>query len=219
MKICGIDEAGRGPVIGPLVIAGICFDEKDAEELVRLNVRDSKLIPPKKREELFEKLIKIAKSYKIITIPADEIDSKNAAGINLNQLEAMKAAEIINELQPNVIYVDSPTSPKASKFGEMIREHLKNKDVDIHAEHKADLNHRQVGAARILAKVTRDAAIEKIKKEIKLDFGSGYVADPITQKFVEEHWENALSKYIRHSWGNIKKLKHMKAQQKLNLED
>ncbi|MEK6923126.1 MAG: ribonuclease HII [Nanoarchaeota archaeon] len=219
MKICGIDEAGRGPVIGPLVIAGACFDEKDLPELVRLNVRDSKLVPEKKRKELFNEIIKLAHSYKIIIVPADEIDSTNAKGINLNHLEAIKAAEIISELKPDVVYVDSPTSPDAKTFAKYIRDHLDFLPKDIHAEHKADVNHREASAASILAKVTRDAEIEKIKKEVKLDFGSGYSADPITKKFVEEHWENTLAKYIRHSWGNIKKLKHLKAQQKLNFQN
>ena len=71
----------------------------------------------------------------------------------------------------------------------------------------------------MIIRFTRDAEIEKIKKEVKLDFGSGYSADPVTQKFVEAHWENELSKFIRHSWGNIKKLKSNKAQQKLDFKD
>jgi ribonuclease HII len=136
--------------------------------------------------------------------------------LNINLLEALKCAEIIKELKPDLVYVDSPTSPRAEKFAEFIRAKLpKDFHVDIIAEHKADTNHLEAGAASILSKVTGDREVDKIRKEVGLDFGSGYPADPITMKFVKEHWENSLSKYIRHSWGTIKDLKNAKGQQKL----
>jgi len=154
--------------------------------------------------------------YKIIIIPAQEIDSRSAVGLNINQLEALKCAEIIKTLKPDLVYVDSPTSPRASKFAELIAANLpKDLHVDIMSEHKADVNHPECSAASILAKVTRDEEVAKIRKETGLDFGSGYPADPITMKFVKEHWENALSKYIRHSWGTIKELEKQKSQKTL----
>jgi len=215
MKILGIDEAGRGPVIGPLVICGAMFEEEKVPELKKLGVKDSKLLSPARRKSLFQKIIDISSGYKLEIVSAQEIDSRASIGLNLNQLEALKAAQIIDELKPDVVFVDSPTSPDQNKFEEMIRRHLKNQNVDIHAEWKADLNHPEASAASILAKVTRDEEIEKIKKEIGEDFGSGYSADPITIKFVKEHWENSLAKYIRKSWGTIKELEKLKGQKKL----
>jgi len=216
MKVCGIDEARRGPVVGPLVIAGILVDESKVPELKKIGVKDSKLLSPKQREKLFDEIIKIVDDYHIIIISAQELDSRSSVGVNLNQLEALKCAEIITKLKPELVYVDSPTSPRASKFAEIISANLK-KDihVDIIAEHKADLNHVEVGAASILAKVTGDREVEKIKKETKLDFGSGYPSDPITVKFVKEHWENKLAKYIRKSWSTIKRMKEEKLQSSL----
>jgi len=216
MKICGIDEARRGPVIGPMVISGILIDEEKVPELKKIGVKDSKLLTPKQRDNLFGKILKIVDDSKIIIISAQEIDSRAAVDLNINQLEALKCAEIIKALKPDIVYVDSPTSPRASKFAELISAHLpKDMHIDIIAEHKADLNHLEVGAASILSKVTGDREVDKIRKEIGLDFGSGYPADPITVKFVKQHWENALSKYIRHSWGTIKELEKAKGQKTL----
>jgi len=212
--IAGCDESGRGPVLGPLVISCVSVDECKLCELEKMGVKDSKLLTPKQREKLYDRIIKLAHSYKIVVISAQEIDSRASVGLNLNQLEALKIAQLIDEIKPDVIYVDSPTSPDQNKFEHMIRKHLKC-ECDIHAGWKADLHHRIVGASSILSKVTRDREVEKIRKEVGMDFGSGYPADPITMKFVKEHWENSLSKYIRHSWGTIKDLKKAKGQQKL----
>lgn len=216
MKIvAGCDEAGRGPVLGPLVISCVAIEEDKLGELKKIGVKDSKLLTPKQREKLYAKIIKLAHSYKISVISAQEIDSRNAVGTNLNQLEALKIAGLIDELRPDVVYVDSPTSPKAEKFAEMILKNSVHKDIKIIAEHRADLHHVIVGASSILSKVIRDQEIEIIKKEIGLDFGSGYPSDPITMKFVKEHWENSLSQYIRKSWGTIKELEKAKWQKTL----
>ena len=215
MKICGVDEAGRGPVIGPLVICAYCIDEKDLPKLEKLKVKDSKLLTAKQREQLYPKLKKLSKDFKLAVISAKEIDSRNAVGTNLNQLEALKIAELLDDLCPDVVYVDSPTSPKAEKFAEMILKTSIHKNIKIIAEHKADVKYPVVSAASIIAKVDRDEEIELIKKEIGLDFGSGYPADPITMGFVRAHWENALSQYIRKSWGTIKELQKAKNQKTL----
>ena len=215
MKICGVDEAGRGPVVGPLVICAYCVDESQLKGLQKLNPKDSKLLTPKQRESFYKKLTKLSKDFKLAVISAQEIDSRNAVGTNLNQLEALKIAELLDDLCPDVVYVDSPTSPKAGRFADMILKTSVHKNIKIVAEHKADVNYPICSAASILAKVTRDEEIEIIKKEIGLDFGSGYPADPITIKFVKAHWENALSKYIRKSWGTIKDLKKAKFQKTL----
>lgn len=219
MIICGIDEAGRGPVIGPLVLAGVCIEEEKVAELEELNVKDSKLVTPNRRKQLFQKIISLAKSYTIIKVEAQEIDSRASVGLNINQLEALKCADIVNALLPDIIYVDSPISPRASKFGDLIRANLEDKDVKIISEHKADEKYLVVGAASILAKVTRDEEIEKIKKATGINFGSGYPSDERTMKFLEEHWENKLAKFIRKSWGTIKELKKKKYQTTLEVFD
>jgi len=92
--ICGIDEAGRGPVIGPLVMCGILIKREDEEKLVKLKVKDSKLLTKKKREYLFDKIKDISDKFEIISIFPEEIDNavNNHDGLNLNRLEAKKSA-------------------------------------------------------------------------------------------------------------------------------
>src|SRR3989344_7253116 len=166
MKICGIDDAGRGPVLGPLVMAGILIEEKDEPQLRKIKVKDSKLLTPKQRTALFPKITKIAENYKIIVVSPQEIDKavKKDDGLNLNWLEANKSIEIIEELKPDLTILDSPSN-NIKSYKSYVQHHLKHK-TQIQAEHKADLNYPVVSAASILAKVTRDAEIEKIKKQI-----------------------------------------------------
>lgn len=215
MIICGVDEAGRGPVIGPLVIAAVCFDESKLGQLAKLKVRDSKILSSRRRTELANKIKKIAKAFEIVTISAQEIDSRAAVGLNLNQLEALKISEIINKLKPDIVYIDSPTSPRPTKFAELIRAHLE-RDAQLIAKHKADEKYPVVAAASILAKITRDREISRIKEEVGFDFGSGYPSDKRTMAFLKEHWENELAKYIRKSWGTIKELRKKKFQRTLD---
>ena len=186
MLVVGIDEAGRGPCIGPLVTCGAMMKEKDIPKLIALDVKDSKLLTIKQRDFLFDELKKLVK-YKILIVKPAEIDDavNGKGGLNLNWLEARKSAEIINFLKPNKAILDCP-SPNIQKYTEYV-ENLLTVKVKVICEHKADLNYPIVSAASIIAKVTRDREIEKIKKEIGIDFGSGYPADPRTKEFLKKY--------------------------------
>jgi ribonuclease HII len=198
--ICGIDEAGRGPVIGPLVMCGLLVKEEDEKKLVKLEVKDSKLLTKSRREFLFDKIKDISYKYEIITIYPDEIDHavNNHDGLNLNRLEARKSAEIVNLLKPDKAIIDAPSN-NIKNYRQYILNYIKNKEIELTLEHKADLNYPIVSAASILAKVTRDAEIDKIKKKIKIDFGSGYMSDPKTVDFLEKYYEKH-SDLFRKSW-------------------
>jgi len=215
MKICGIDDAGRGPVLGPLVMAGILIEEKDEPQLRKIKVKDSKLLTPKQRTALFPKIIKIVENYKIIVVSPQEIDKavKKDDGLNLNWLEANKSIEIIEELKPDLAILDSPSN-NIKSYKSYVQHHLKHK-TQIQAEHKADLNYPVVSAASILAKVTRDSEIEKIKKQIGIDFGSGYMTDQRTVEFLTNNCDK-YPEIFRHSWYPCKKIDEMKKQQKLD---
>ena len=213
--ICGIDEAGRGPIIGPLVMCGLMVKEEDEKALVKLKVKDSKLLTKIKRESLFDKIKDVSYKYKVIVIYPDEIDHavNNHDGLNLNRLEARKSAEIINLLKPDKAIIDCP-SPNCKKFEEYLRNLLKNKKIELVVEHKADVNYPVVSAASIIAKVTRDNEIEKIKKKIKIDFGSGYMADPKTVDFLEKYYETH-ERIFRKSWLPYQHILNNKFQKKL----
>jgi len=212
--ILGIDEAGRGPVIGPLVIAGVTIDASKEKALKQLGVKDSKVLAPAVRERLFDEIIKIVKDYKILIIQPREIDMavESEEGDNLNWLEAKKSAEIINILKPNTAYLDCP-STNIARYKAYIA-NLLNVSSTIVAEHKADANYPVVSAASILAKVTRDAEIEKIKEKIKINFGSGYPSDPVTQAFLKKNY-NKHAEIFRKSWSSWKTAKEKAGQMSL----
>ncbi len=222
----GIDEAGRGPVIGPMVIVGI---KSDVEPLKELNVNDSKLIKKEKRESLFNDILSVIDDYSTKVISPEEIDkSVLSQDSNLNKLEFQNFYEIILELRPKKIIIDCPISNntnflyKFSKyFEEVLNEkgtvkenRLNFKEMEIIAENKADEKYPIVSGASIIAKVIRDREIEKIKDEIGFDFGSGYPSDPKTKEFIKENWDK-YDNIFRKSWTTWKRLKRKKSQNNL----
>ncbi len=210
--ILGIDEAGRGPVIGPMVIAGVLINEKDEQKLRDMQVKDSKLIPPAIREDLFKEIKKVAKDYKIIIIQPKEIDNAlETPELNLNKLEAIKSAEIINKLKADKVIIDC-ASTNENAYKSFIKDRLNYKPEMI-VEHKADTNYIVVGAASILAKVTRDNEIEKIRKKYG-EIGPGYPSNRITQAFIKENWEKH-PEIFRKTWRTYKKFTESKSQKNL----
>jgi ribonuclease HII len=216
--ICGADEAGRGPCFGPLVVAGIVV-ENDTE-LVRIGACDSKQLTPRRRELLAPMIQKIASKYEIIVMPAADIDDLRKT-MTLNELEVFVYSKIIEKLKPDVCYVDA-VDVKEERFGRDILSHLSYKPRMI-SEHKADVNYPIVGAASILAKVTRDEHVRRIAQELepKLDLplGSGYPADPVTKKFLST-WVSrfgSLPPHVRTSWETCQKL--IKNQNTKRLDD
>ena len=212
MKVLGIDEAGRGPVIGPLVMAGVLIDDKYEQKLRDMGVKDSKLIPPAIREDLFKEIKKLAKDYKIIVVQPKEIDNAlNSPELNLNKLEALKSIEIANKLKADKIILDCPsTNEKAykSSFQDML-----DYKTTIISEHKADVTYPVVSAASILAKVTRDKEIEKIRKKYG-EIGPGYPSNPITQAFLKKNWKK-YPEIFRQTWATYKKVAQSKNQKLL----
>ncbi|MDP2908916.1 MAG: ribonuclease HII [Nanoarchaeota archaeon] len=212
--IFGTDEAGRGCVVGNLVLAGLVIEEKDMHKLEELKVKDSKLLTPRQREHLFDRILKAVKDKVIAQASPKEIDEAiESDSLNLNWLEAIKTAEMINKLKPDKAILDCP-SPNKKAYTEYIRKHLDNKGIEIIAEHHAESKFPIVAAASIIAKVTRDREIEKIKKGIGIDFGSGYPSDPVTQKFLKENYNN-YPQIFRKTWLSFKRLKKEEKQKGL----
>ena len=211
--ILGIDEAGRGPVVGPLVIAGAMIEEKDLKKLASLGLRDSKMITPKRREFLYTKLKKVLRGFSIVKVSARDIDTLRETR-NLNIIEAEAMAKIIKESGADKAIVDAP-QVSTGKFRNILLNLAKN-HTEIVAENKADEKYPIVSAASIIAKVERDAEIEKIKKKVKFDFGVGYPHDERTIAFVKAAMDHPeFSQYIRHSWVTVELLKGKKKQKKL----
>ena len=215
MLILGIDEAGRGPCVASLFIAGVLIEEKDEAKLKELGVKDSKLLTHKKREFLAEKIKKIAKKIKIIEVKPEEIDRavNGDHGLNLNWLEAHKTAEIINELKPDKAIIDCP-SPNIKRYKEYLLKLLDNKKIELVVDHKAE-RFLPVAAASILAKCEREDEVKKIEKMIGQSIGTGYPSNLICQKFLKENWDK-YPDIFRKSWVTWKNHKIAKIQKKLN---
>ncbi|MBR9681829.1 MAG: ribonuclease HII [Candidatus Altiarchaeota archaeon] len=200
VNVLGIDEAGRGPVIGPLVMVGFLMDEKDLKLLTQLGVKDSKQLTEARREELEPKLRELGEVFMEVIHPW-QIDVEN-----LNVLERKAAKRIIAAAKPNQAFVDA--------FEKNLDKKLQTQGVKIIAEYKADDTYPVVGAASIVAKVHRDRAIKDLAKKHG-PMGSGYPSDPMTRKFVEawikEH--KTIPDFIRKSWGTTRNIIE-KAEQK-----
>jgi len=214
MLVLGVDEAGRGPVIGPMVMCGAIIDSKKVKQLEKLQVKDSKLLTKKTREELFDQIKELVDDYQLVTVLPDEIDDAvNSEIFNLNKLEAKKTAKILNKLKPNRAYIDCP-DVNPENYKKVLQKQLKE-EMELVVEHKAE-RYAIVAAASILAKVTRDRLIDKLKKKYDVDFGSGYSSDPYTKKFMAKHWnKKKYSPIIRKSWATYKNLKIAKSQTNL----
>jgi ribonuclease HII len=209
MLVAGVDDAGRGSVIGPLVIAGVLMREEDLPKLVELKVRDSKLLTAHRREILAVEIKRIAQKFSVVKISPKEIDKVVEKGRKLhklNRLEAQKMAEIIEMLKPDIAYVDA-SDVLEERFKQHILECLTFKPKIV-SEHKADRKYPIVSAASIIAKVERDKAIAELAEKYG-DLGCGYPTDPKTLDFLRR-WLEKFGEYpdfVRKSWKPAKKAK------------
>ncbi|MGZ7107932.1 MAG: ribonuclease HII [Methanobacterium sp.] len=200
MKIIGIDEAGRGPVIGPLVVSGVAVSEEKLEKLEKFQLKDSKRLTPGRRKVMFRRINKIAQCHSV-HIQAMDIDNLRAKGINLNEIEKIAIKKVIGLSKPDIAYIDC-LDVKPQRFCaemENFRDNLK-----VIAEHKAEDTYFIVAAASIIAKVERDMEIEKLKKNYK-DIGSGYPSDPKTIAFLKKFSYEDLPEFVRKSWATVKR--------------
>ncbi len=211
MLILGIDDAGRGPIIGPMVLAGVLISYESEAELKALGVKDSKAVLQNSRVKIAKSIKSIALDSKVVLSTPEEIDSSILSGTNLNTLEAIKTAEIINYITKNhksriKVVVDCP-SVNIKAWTATLLKYVKEPDnLEVTCEHKADVNHVAVSAASILAKTTREEQVDKIKEKYG-NMGSGYPADPFTKEFlIKRGKELENSGIFRKSWQTWKTL-------------
>jgi len=210
MKILGIDEAGRGPVIGPMVMAGAMIEEGKEKQLG--DVKDSKLVSQKNRI-ILERNIKKQTKYEILVVEPEIIDAAVLSGeLNLNWLEAHKQAEIINKLKPDKAIIDCP-SINCKAYEEYLQNLIKNKNIQLIVEHKADDKYPICSAASILAKTEREKQMGDIKRKYGKT-GSGYPADPYTKEFIKKNWDK-YPEIFRKSWSTYKRFAENKSQKTL----
>jgi ribonuclease HII len=204
----GIDDAGRGPVLGSMVLAGAVLTKEQEVLLKKAGVADSKTVLHPKRMELAKLIEANSEGHAVVLLTAKEIDFGLNNGTNLNTLEAQAMAKIINELaKPGMnVIIDCP-SVNTVAWRKVLISYVKHPDqLDIKCEHKADVNHVSASAASILAKVRREEEVDKLKKQYGA-IGSGYPADPYTQAFLKENGLKLKDSGIfRTTWATWKEL-------------
>ena len=208
---CGVDEAGRGPVMGPLVVGAVYVEDDDV--LRSIGVKDSKKLTPRRREVMYDEIVSAVEGYSIITLSAEEIDAKRER-MSLNMVEMEMFAEAVSRMPVTRVYVDCP-DPNEEKFGNMLSVRINNTPVT--ARHKADDTYPVVSAASILAKVTRDRLIAEISEEFGENIASGYPSDPVTIAFIEK-WlkeKGCTPRHTRNSWDTVRNLKSRRLVRKI----
>ena len=204
----GVDEAGRGPVLGPMVMCIVAANQEQKGQLNKLGCKDSKQLTPLKRNKL-ARAIKQLCAHVIIKVSPQEIDDAVISDTSsLNVLEAVTTAKLINRLNKKTpitsVMIDLPDKNK-QRYLETIMNNVQNKNIHIDAQYKADENDVTVAAASIIAKVTRDKSLETQTKKHQLPFVSGYPGDPNTKKALEGHYKAyKQAGLVRRSWKTAK---------------
>lgn len=209
MLICGIDENGRGAVIGPLIITGVIIEKNDINKLKEIGVRDSKQLSKEKREKLYEKIEEIAKEIIVLRVFPEKIDKLRKNGVSLNEIEAMKTGEIINYSNADVYYIDSLTT-KPEKYKEKILKYVSREPVPrLIVKNYLDETNPVVSAASIIGKVERDKEIDKIARIENLETGVGYPHDEKTREFLKRIYKkyHGYPNYVRKTWITAKEIK------------
>ncbi len=210
--VAGIDEAGRGPVLSSMVVCAYACAEENEAELLKLGVKDSKMLSAEKRRELFGPILALGKAS-IVERSAGELNAAMDRA-SLNDIEAKQKAEALNGVEKTAskntvqrAYIDTP-DPTLSTFERRMKRFYKGQ-VKLVLSHKADQKYPVVSAASIIAKVTRDARIDELKALVGEDFGSGYSHDERTIAFLQKHWTNKahpIHPHVRTHWATAKNL-------------
>ncbi len=202
MKIAGVDEAGKGPVIGSMIVAGVMVQEDMLPMLERMGLRDSKAISPKKREFLASKIKEIGICY-TLEISSSEIDDLRKK-TTLNEIVVESYVRVLKQLKPDKALLDA-ADVDADRFAKNVQEGY-GRNIKITSEHNADVKYTLVSAASIIAKVRRDETMRELERLLGKNIGSGYPSDIRTVCFLDD-WikeHGSLPSFVRHSWKTAK---------------
>lgn len=210
----GVDEAGRGPSIGPLVVCALSIPSVDRSILKRIGVDDSKKLSKKRREKIYDEIISNAEprgwEVGLIRCEAGIIDSWMESG-TLNSLEVKLFADAISKttgrLSECTVFLDA-CDVDAARFGRNVSNALGDqwKECEVVSRHRMDSTDVITGAASIIAKVNRDSAVDELSREIGIDLGSGYPSDSKSKIAIEELCkEDVLNDCLRRKWRNVER--------------
>ncbi len=210
---CGVDEAGRGSVMGPLVVGAVFVESDDL--LLEIGVKDSKKLTPKRRESMYERLIASVPGWSVSIASAADIDRLRKT-MSLNDVELRMFCDAVSKHPASEVIADCP-DVNESGFTSRFKTAL-DADVAVIAKHKADDTYPVVSAASIIAKVTRDRMMEEIRERFGTDVGSGYPSDRHTMEFIES-WIKRYGKApeeVRCSWEPVRAMLSMRSNTKIS---
>jgi len=198
MNIAGVDEAGKGPVIGPMCVAGVLIEESNLHLIEELGLKDSKKLTPDRRRFLDGEIKKIVDGWFVLEVSAHQIDELRTV-MTMNEIMVQSFARVLEDLKPEYAILDA-ADVNEGRFGRNVQRSCRH-HVRITSRHKADATYRIVSAASIVAKVHRDRAVDMLHKKVG-DFGSGYPSDPKTIRFLREWFceHKRFPEWVRHSW-------------------
>jgi ribonuclease HII len=215
--VLGLDEAGRGPVLGPLVLAGVCVRSERQRTLLDLGVKDSKAFGStasgrRRRAQLAAQIRSLAAGVVVLSVDAAEVDRRVRLG-ELNHLERELASAVVERLPDGArIFADG-----ARIFGPLRARHPRLVAID-----RADETSPGVAAASILAKVERDAQVERIVVALAEELGvapgeirGGGYANRSTEELLRAYYarHNRLPPEVRRSydWPVLRELDRLQA--------
>lgn len=198
---CGVDEAGRGSVLGPLVVGSVYADSDVT--LKDMGVKDSKKLSPKVRDQMYDRITG-SFEFKTVIVSAEEID-RMRKDISLNEIELNMFVQACSKMRVSAVYADCP-DVNESGFSRSMSVQMEG--TTVIAKHKGDDLFPIVSAASIIAKVTRDRMIDDIQKEFGTNIGSGYPSDHYTMEFIEKWIKDNGSppKHTRCSWEPVRQM-------------
>lgn len=212
---CGVDEAGRGAVLGPLVTAGVTLTREGQEHLWSLGVRDSKTVSPARRKLLYPLILETAEAVATVHISALEIDRRAGGNENLNAMEFEAMLHVCSMLTGSADhFVLDSYDPTPARLSGRIAEALQARSTAspvVHAEHGADTRFVVAAAASIVAKYERDSAWARLQGEAGIEAGTGYPSDPRTKAWLETYFAEdahraAPPHFARAMWQTLRRL-------------
>lgn len=202
-RVLGVDEAGRGAVLGPLVVAGVALAVREQTKLWDLGFRDSKALSRDRRRALVRRLASSGARGRVVVLPAVAVDRAS-----LTDLELEATAALIRRLGPEAVVVDTPVGPGAiSWFRELLAARAGLPTAAISVAPKADRDHPAAAAASVLAKVVRDSYILLLRRQYG-DFGWGYPSEERVQAYLQA-WISAhgtCPPFCRTRWRPVRDL-------------
>ena len=206
MLLLGADEAGKGPVIGSMFVAGLVIEEEKLFDLAGFGVKVSKLLAPARRDTLARKILGIAADHYILEVKPNVIDELRTV-MTMNDIMVKSFSQVLARLHADRAILDA-ADVDAARFARRVKA-ASQTTMELIAEHKADQRHSVVSAASILAKVQRDASMRELEEAMHCKIGSGYPHDQDTLDFLQ-NWvkENRdLPACARHSWATAERIK------------